>query len=39
MHLLDMGGMALNTGTAMGRMWLTMLAGFAEFERNLMGGA
>ena len=36
MHLLDMGGMALNTGTAMGRMWLTMLAGFAEFERNLI---
>lgn len=36
LHLVDMGGQSLNTGSAMGRMILTMLAGFAEFERNLI---
>jgi DNA invertase Pin-like site-specific DNA recombinase len=34
-HLVDMGGQSLNTGSAMGRMMLTMLAGFAQFERDL----
>jgi len=33
LHLVDMGGTAVNTKTAMGKMMLTMLAGFAEFER------
>lgn len=35
LHLVDMGGQSVNTASAMGRMWLTMLAGFAEFERGL----
>jgi len=36
MHLLDVGGASLCTGSAMGRMFLTMMAGFAELERNLI---
>lgn len=36
MHLVDLGGMSLNTRSAGGRMMLTMLAGFAEWERNLI---
>lgn len=36
MHLVDMGGMSMNTDTAIGKMMLTMLAGFAEFERNMI---
>ena len=32
LHLVDMGGMAIDTSKPMGRMMLTMLAGFAEFE-------
>jgi len=35
LHLVDMGGAALDTTSATGRMMLTMLAGFAEFERAL----
>lgn len=37
LHLIDMGGTALNTASAMGRMFLTMTAAFAELERNLIG--
>lgn len=36
LHLIDMGGQTLNTATAMGRMFLTMTAAFAELERNLI---
>jgi DNA invertase Pin-like site-specific DNA recombinase len=36
LHLVDMGGQSINTGSSMGKMMLTMLAGFAEFERNLI---
>lgn len=36
LHLVDMGGQAINTRSAMGRMLLTMMAAFAEFERNLI---
>jgi DNA invertase Pin-like site-specific DNA recombinase len=36
LHLCDVGGQAINTGSAMGRMFLTMMAGFAELERNLI---
>ena len=36
LHLVDMGGTCLNTGSAMGRMFLSMAAGFAELERNLI---
>jgi len=35
LHLLDLGGSTLDTSSAMGRMFLTMSAGFAEMERNL----
>ena len=35
LHLVDMGGQSLNTGSAMGRMMLTMMAGFAQLERDL----
>ena len=35
LHLVDMGGAAMDTASATGRMMLTMLAGFAEFERAL----
>ena len=36
LHILDMGGNAVDTRSAMGRMFLTMAAGFAEMERNLI---
>jgi len=29
-HLVDMGGLAIDTSSAMGRLFLTMLAGMAE---------
>jgi DNA invertase Pin-like site-specific DNA recombinase len=31
-----MGGQSINTASAMGRMMLTMMAAFAELERNLI---
>ena len=36
MHLVDMGGQAVNTASAVGRFFLGMLAGVAELERNLI---
>lgn len=36
LHLVDMGGMAINTSSAMGTLLLTILAGLAEMERNLI---
>lgn len=36
LHLVDMGGQSLCTSSAIGRMMLTMMAAFAEFERNLI---
>ncbi len=36
MHLVDLGGQAVNTGSAVGRFFLGMLAGVAELERNLI---
>jgi DNA invertase Pin-like site-specific DNA recombinase len=36
LHLIDMGGAAVDTRSAMGRMMLTMMAGFAQFERDLI---
>lgn len=36
LHLVDIGGAAMDTASATGRMMLTMLAGFAEFERALI---
>ncbi len=36
LHLVDMAGQSLSTGSAMGRFFLGMMAGFAELERNLI---
>lgn len=33
-HILDMGGSSIDSRSAVGRLFLTLLAGFAEFERN-----
>lgn len=35
LHIIDMGGSTLDTASAVGRMFLTMLAGFAQFERDM----
>ena len=37
LHLVDLGGQTLDTSTAMGRFFLTVMAGAAEWERNRMG--
>lgn len=36
LHLIDMGGQSIDTTTAMGRFMLTIMAGAAEMERNLI---
>lgn len=36
LHLVDLGGQSINTHSAIGRMLLTLLAAFAELERNLI---
>jgi len=36
LHLVDLGGQTINTSSAMGRMFFTMAAAFAEMERNLI---
>lgn len=36
LHLVDLGGQTINTATATGRLFLTMLAAFAELERNMI---
>src|SRR4051794_20741941 len=36
LHIIDMGGSAIDTASAMGKMFFTMMAGFAEMERNLI---
>jgi len=36
LHLIDMGGQAIDTSSAMGRFFLTVMAGAAEMERNLI---
>jgi DNA invertase Pin-like site-specific DNA recombinase len=36
LHLVEMGGTSMNTASAMGRMFLTLMAGCAELERNLV---
>lgn len=35
LHLADHGGMTVDTSTALGKMFLTLLSGFAEMESNL----
>lgn len=37
LHLIDLGGQALDTSSATGRFFLTMLAGMAELERAMIG--
>ncbi|MBN4049948.1 recombinase family protein [bacterium AH-315-M10] len=34
LHLIDLGGQAVDTSSAMGRFFLTVMAGAAELERN-----
>jgi site-specific DNA recombinase len=34
LHLVDLGGQAVDTSSAMGRFFLTVMAGAAELERN-----
>ncbi len=36
LHLLDLGGAPFSTGTAMGKFFLTLMAGIAELEKNLI---
>ena len=36
LHLVDLGGQSLDTSSAIGRFFLTVMAGAAEFERNLV---
>lgn len=36
LHLVDLGGSSVDTSSAMGRFLLTVLAGAAEMERNLI---
>lgn len=36
LHLVDFGGQSLNTASAVGRMFITMLAAMSEFERALI---
>ncbi len=36
MHILNMGGQTINTGTAMGKLFISMAAAFAECEKNLI---
>lgn len=36
LHLADHGGTTIDTSTAMGKMFFTMLSGFAEMESNLI---
>lgn len=37
LHLLDLGGQALDTSSALGRFFLTVMAGAAELERAQIG--
>jgi len=36
LHLVDMGGQSVNKASSMGKMLITILAGFAELERNMI---
>lgn len=36
LHLVDLGGQALDSSSAMGRFFLTVMAGAAELEKNLV---
>lgn len=34
LHIIDLGGQTIDTGTTMGQMLITMMAGFAQIERE-----
>jgi len=36
LHLVELGGQSVDTSSATGRLFVSMLASFAEFERNLI---
>jgi site-specific DNA recombinase len=36
LHLIECGGMSLNTRSSMGRVFVTMMAAFGEFERRVI---
>ena len=36
LHLIDVGGQSIDTSSTMGRFFLTMMAGVAEMERNMI---
>ena len=36
LHLVDLGGQSVDTSSAMGRFFLTIMAGAAEMERNII---
>lgn len=37
LHVVDVGGVSLNTQSAIGRLMFTTIISFAEFERNITG--
>lgn len=37
LHLVNFGGQAIDTSSAIGKLFLTVVAGVAEFERNVNG--
>jgi len=37
LHLVDLGGQAINTASAMARFFISAMAAIAELERNLIG--
>lgn len=37
LHLIECGGDSLNTRSSMGRMFVTLMAAFGEFERRVIG--
>ena len=37
LHLIDLGGQSIDTSSAMGRFFLSIMGGAAELERNLVG--
>lgn len=36
LHLVDVGGQSINTSSAAGKVFLSVMAGFAELEQNLI---